>query len=374
MNSQVEGSPYVLFVDDEEMTRKTFERIASQEFPVLLAGNVAEAKDVLQRQGDQIGVLLTDQRMPGGLGVELLEYARDEHPTIVRMLTTAYSELEDAIAAVNRGEIIRYIEKPWSNIDALLIDLRVAMRFHLLESSNQELMAEKMSAKARGARLDRFQPLAALAAAQPDSKAALIGLESMLRQLSELRAPDHQDSGELPAELYAGPVEEAGFAIQLSERLTESISKNEGRKWSDLSDQDIAGNAVNQEVPESLGDQGSELVARGSQVFSSEGGSSVGINLDSSAEGITLEFSSNDENSNLLNRWVNLGSETSSINLVADLLKVFFISFSAGATVLIGLDDKGGFSSLRVVFSSTGDSNMPQQDDDWLEDMLILFA
>lgn len=374
MNSQVEGSPYVLFVDDEEMTRKTFERIASQEFPVLLAGNVAEAKDVLQRQGDQIGVLLTDQRMPGGLGVELLEYARDEHPTIVRMLTTAYSELEDAIAAVNRGEIIRYIEKPWSNIDALLIDLRVAMRFHLLESSNQELMAEKMSAKARGARLDRFQPLAALAAAQPDSKAALIGLESMLRQLSELRAPDHQDSGELPAELYAGPVEEAGFAIQLSERLTESISKNEGRKWSDLSDQDIAGNAVNQEVPESLGDQGSELVARGSQVFSSEGGSSVGINLDSSAEGITLEFSSNDGNSNLLNRWVNLGSETSSINLVADLLKVFFISFSAGATVVIGLDDKGGFSSLRVVFSSTGDSNMPQQDDDWLEDMLILFA
>ncbi|MBT6398333.1 MAG: hypothetical protein HOK04_00930 [Verrucomicrobia bacterium] len=312
--------------------------------------------------------------MPGGLGVELLEYARDEHPTIVRMLTTAYSELEDAIAAVNRGEIIRYIEKPWSNIDALLIDLRVAMRFHLLESSNQELMAEKMSAKARGARLDRFQPLAAVAAAQPDSKAALIGLESMLRQLSELRAPDHQDSGEPPAELYAGPVEEAGFAIQLSERLTESISNNEGRKWSDLSDQDIAGNAVNQEIPESLGDQGSELVARGSQVFSSEGGSSVGISVDSSAEGITLEFSSNDENSNLLNRWVNLGSETSSINLVADLLKVFFISFSAGATVLIGLDDKGGLSSLRVVFSSTGDSNMPQQDDDWLEDMLILFA
>ena len=73
MNSQFEGSPYVLFVDDEEMTRKTFERIASQEFPVLLAGNVAEAKDVLQSKGDQIGVLLTDQRMPGGLGVGLHE-------------------------------------------------------------------------------------------------------------------------------------------------------------------------------------------------------------------------------------------------------------------------------------------------------------
>lgn len=143
MIRSVDGNPCVLFVDDEEMTRKTFERIAASEFPVLLAGNVAEAIEVLKQRGDEIGVLLTDQRMPGGLGVELLEYARDQHPGIVRMLTTAYSELEDAIAAVNRGEIIRYIEKPWTNIDALLIDLRVAMRFHLLERSNEELMAEK---------------------------------------------------------------------------------------------------------------------------------------------------------------------------------------------------------------------------------------
>ena len=76
MNNTIDDDLYILFVDDEEITRKTFERIASQEFSVLLASNVTEAIEIIKQRGDEIGVLLTDQRMPGGLGVELLEYVR----------------------------------------------------------------------------------------------------------------------------------------------------------------------------------------------------------------------------------------------------------------------------------------------------------
>ena len=370
MNRRTDGSPCVLFVDDEEMTRKTFERIASQEFPVLLAGDVAEAIEILKSQGDDIGVLLTDQRRPGGLGVELLEYAREEHPDIVRMLTTAYSELEDAIAAVNRGEIIRYIEKPWSNIDALLIDLRVAMRFHLLEKSNQELMAEKMSAKSRGARLERLQVLAALAAAQPDSKAALAGLESALRSLSDLRLANGFDSGGSAQDLYSGPVEEAKYAILLAERCSKSLARLTGDTWVELSEIKLIGNGASTKLPDSLS-EAAELLARASAIFST-GGDVASGSVETSGEEVVVKFNQNGSGNNLLNRWINEGPDQDSALAIADLLRLYFIGFSAGADIELAFDDLGNLSELSLTFSDK--SGTSTQDEDWLEDMLILFA
>lgn len=374
MNRRVDGSPCVLFVDDEEMTRKTFERIASQEFPVLLAGDVAEAIEVLKARGDEIGVLLTDQRMPGGLGVELLEYARDANPNIVRMLTTAYSELEDAIAAVNRGEIIRYIEKPWSNIDALLIDLRVAMRFHLLESSNQDLMAEKMSAKARGARLERLQVLAALASAQPKSEASLIGLEAMLRRLSDIRSTDGEGL-DIADELYAGPAEDANNAILLARRFSATLAAQDGNTWADVTGLELSGNAASQEISASFGGAGAELLARAQALFDFEGSGAVTASLNSEGGSLELSIAKSENRSTMLSRWVNLGSEISSMNSVADLLKVYSIAYSSGASVDLTFDEDDALSQLKIVlFNQKDGTGLTAQDSDWLEDILILFS
>lgn len=372
MNTKVDGSPYVLFVDDEEMTRKTFQRIASQEFPVLLASNVAEAIEQLKEHGDEIGVLLTDQRMPGGLGVELLEHARDEHPGVVRMLTTAYSELEDAIAAVNRGEIIRYIEKPWNNIDALLIDLRVAMRFHLLERSNQELMAEKMSAKSRGARLDRLQVLTALAAAEPNSAKALVGLEAALRCLSELRGSNETGTGTDAKEMYSGPVDAANFAIKLADRCSRPLTELEAATWSESSTIELGGEAVKQEFPSALAGNGAEFLSRAIALFSQEGESSVVGSLDGSGEQISLSLQQKGEGNNLLSRWLNIGSDEESVQAIADLLKLYFIGYTSGAEIEIDFDEAGHLVGMRANFSP--DQTMREQDSDWLEDMLILLA
>ncbi len=364
-----------MFVDDEEMTRKTFERIASQEFPVLLAGDVAEAKEVLQQHGDEIGVLLTDQRMPGGLGVELLEYARDLHPSIVRMLTTAYSELEDAIAAVNRGEIIRYIEKPWSNIDALLIDLRVAMRFHLLERSNQELMAEKMSAKARGARVERLQVLAALASAQPEPEASLRGLEAMLRNLSDLRSEDDPGSVTEVSELYSGPIEEVFQAITLADRFSKTLAASTGKVWSDLVQVPVTGSAANQPVPESLGEDSAELVARAMAALQAgTDGVQVSFCVEAVDGGIELRFSTGGEGSSLFSSWVNQGSTKESMTAVADLLKLYCIVYPAGGSVSIALNGDL-VTDITIIFSDVGNgTNISAQDSDWLEDIVILFS
>ncbi len=153
----------VLFVDDEEMARKYFRLAFARDFDVLLAGGVPEAIEVLEREGERIAILITDQRMPGLQGVDLLKRVRSDWPQIVRMLTTAYSDLEDAIAAVNRGEILRYITKPW-DLESLRAELRHGMEFYLLRRERDLLVEEKLSVRERVSQADRLRSLLAIAA------------------------------------------------------------------------------------------------------------------------------------------------------------------------------------------------------------------
>jgi two-component system probable response regulator PhcQ len=133
----------ILYVDDEAMALKYFDRLISPNFKVLTALSVAEGIKVLEAHGSDITVLISDQRMPGGNGNELLRYARNHHPHIVRLLTTAYSELGDAIVAINAGEIYRYITKPW-DIDMLRTEVRLAVEVASLRSERDELLHAKI--------------------------------------------------------------------------------------------------------------------------------------------------------------------------------------------------------------------------------------
>jgi DNA-binding response OmpR family regulator len=153
----------VLFVDDEEKARKYFQLAFGKEWPVLTAADVVQAMELLERRAESIGVLITDQRMPGQQGVDLLKRAREQWPGIVRLLTTAYADLEDAIAAVNRGEILRYITKPW-DLEALRLELRHAMDFFLLRREHALLMEEKISVRQRLQAADRLRDLLVMAA------------------------------------------------------------------------------------------------------------------------------------------------------------------------------------------------------------------
>lgn len=153
----------VLFVDDEAKAQKYFRMAYADDFPVLTASSVPAALEILGQHGTEIAVLITDQRMPGQQGVDLLRQTREDWPAIVRILTTAYSDLDDAIAAVNRGEILRYVTKPW-DIEALRVDLRHAMDFFLLRRERDLLMAEKFSVRRRMVQSDRLRALLAIAA------------------------------------------------------------------------------------------------------------------------------------------------------------------------------------------------------------------
>jgi len=148
----------VLYVDDEEMALKYFQRSVGRDFTVHTASDVEAGLSILAAHGDGIGVLITDQRMPGQSGVDLLKQVRLRWPHIVRLLTTAYADLDDAIEAVNRGEIFRYITKPW-DLKALRAEINQAMEIFRLQREHDALMREKLSVWQRLIQLGRVRDL-----------------------------------------------------------------------------------------------------------------------------------------------------------------------------------------------------------------------
>ena len=101
----------VLFVDDEERILRSLRMQFRGRYDVLTAGSGAEALQVLR--GRVIHAVVSDQRMPGMLGAELLSQVREVSPATMRLLLTGYSDMQAIVASVNEGEIFRFIEKPW---------------------------------------------------------------------------------------------------------------------------------------------------------------------------------------------------------------------------------------------------------------------
>ena len=153
----------ILYVDDEEKSLKYFARAFEEHFRILTASNAQEGYALLQQHKDEIAVLMTDQRMPGEKGTWLLEKARQLRPTIVRILATAYSDMDAAIAAVNTGSIYKYVTKPWDP-PQLETTLKRGLEFFIVQRERDQLLHEKMSVLHKVMIADRVMSLGLLAA------------------------------------------------------------------------------------------------------------------------------------------------------------------------------------------------------------------
>lgn len=101
----------ILFVDDEERILRSLALQFRREYEVLTESDPLRA---LQRlKSESVHVLVSDQRMPGMTGAELLAAAQQIAPQTLRILLTGYSDLDAAVAALNNGGIFRYLTKPW---------------------------------------------------------------------------------------------------------------------------------------------------------------------------------------------------------------------------------------------------------------------
>src|SRR6266700_2909385 len=153
----------VLYVDDEEKSLKYFTRAFEDQFRILTAANALDGLKLLEEHKDDIGLLITDQRMPGEKGVWLLEKARQLRPRIIRMLATAFSDMEAAVAAVNSGAIYKYITKPWDP-PQLESTLKRGLEFFIVQRERDQLLKEKMSVLHNMMIADRIVSLGLLAA------------------------------------------------------------------------------------------------------------------------------------------------------------------------------------------------------------------
>jgi len=172
----------VLFVDDEEKARKYFQLAMHDEFEVRTASSAAEALEMLQLHGADTAIIVSDQRMPEVSGVELLRTVREHYPHLVRLLTTAYTDIEDAISAINRGEVLRYIQKPW-DINTLKSELRQAMHYFLLRHERDSLLEEKLSVRQRLMEVERINQLLLVAETLPGLRFAPAAMRQYLQQM-----------------------------------------------------------------------------------------------------------------------------------------------------------------------------------------------
>jgi YesN/AraC family two-component response regulator len=107
----------VLIVDDDKDCLSSLKNILLREenmiLEILTANNGEEAWRLLQEKGYDL--VLSDYKMPGIDGIELLARVKDKFPNTQRILITAFSDLSVAKQAINKAEIHNYIEKPWDN-------------------------------------------------------------------------------------------------------------------------------------------------------------------------------------------------------------------------------------------------------------------
>ncbi|MEJ2200655.1 MAG: response regulator [Desulfuromonadaceae bacterium] len=128
----------ILFVDDEPHILSALKRlVVDEEVDIFTASSGAEGLKVLARE-ENIGLIVSDQRMPEMNGAEFLARAKELNKDAQRIILTGYADIEATIAAINKGGAHRYLSKPWNDAELLEV-VRENLRFYGLYRENQRL-------------------------------------------------------------------------------------------------------------------------------------------------------------------------------------------------------------------------------------------
>ncbi|MBU1405305.1 MAG: response regulator [Proteobacteria bacterium] len=187
--------PRLLFIDDEEINRSNFQETFGDEYEILLAGSGEEALEIMARES-ALALILSDQRMPGISGAEVLARARELAPKAERIMITGYCEPDDIMAAINQGQVYRYILKPWTSGELRIAIIHAVERHQLKEENLALLLAlEKKNAeleelvRARTMELKNLQsllPICSYCRKIRDDRNAWHGLEEYLLQHTDI--------------------------------------------------------------------------------------------------------------------------------------------------------------------------------------------
>ncbi|WP_339136640.1 MAG: response regulator [Candidatus Electrothrix sp. GW3-4] len=130
----------LLYVDDEKVNLTNFTIAFRTKYQIYTANSGQKALEIVKNNND-IAIIITDQRMPGMTGVELLQHIKKYNKDAIRIILTAYTEVADIIDSINKGHIYQYIVKPWVENDLLQVLDKASENF-LLVRENKRLVQE----------------------------------------------------------------------------------------------------------------------------------------------------------------------------------------------------------------------------------------
>lgn len=174
------SAPHILIVDDEASVRSALRRCLRKEpYRISLAESAAEALQMMR--DDRPDVLITDHLMPQMTGMDLLRRVRLLYPDVARIVLTGQAELETVVAAINEGEVFRFLRKPWDDNEVKLT-LHLALEQQRTEQENRRLvdLLKRQADVIRG--LEQAHP--GIASIQRDASGAILIDESEITGLT----------------------------------------------------------------------------------------------------------------------------------------------------------------------------------------------
>jgi signal transduction histidine kinase len=218
----------ILYLDDEEQNLISFQALFRRHYNVFTTTSAHEAVDILNN--NDIQIIFSDQKMPEVSGVEFFETILPDFPQPVRILLTGYADIEAVIDAINKGQVYRYVAKPW-DANELTICVENALEKYRRE---QELLSKSNDLDQSNAALEQFifsasqelrnptdhimQSTAILEKFIHDSE-AIAALQNIQQQVKRL-----QDFSEQIARYYSNSKAAAEYAeVNLEQLIQQSI-------------------------------------------------------------------------------------------------------------------------------------------------------
>ena len=146
----IENNINVLYIDDEDNNLKSFRATLRKDFKIFTAIDGEEGLRIAQEE--EIHVVIADQRMPGMTGTEFFERMVQINPDPIRILLTGYSDIASVIDAINKGEVYRFIDKPW-NIEQIKNSIKNAADIFFMR---RELKEKNLKLKKLHSEMNQF--------------------------------------------------------------------------------------------------------------------------------------------------------------------------------------------------------------------------
>lgn len=243
--------PYsILYLDDEEQNLLSFQALFRRSYNVHTTTSAHEAVDILNNH--DIQVIFSDQKMPDVSGVEFFETILPDFPHAVRILLTGYADIEAVIDAINKGQVYRYVAKPWdanelgicieNAIEKFNRDLKLRTQNDALEKANNEL-AQLVFAASNQLKpslenishslntLDEDHPNAAANEAINQIRAEISKLQTFGKQISQFYQNTHSEVS----------LEEINLQLLITDILDQLPRQKSGPQWEVSTDIRIQG-------------------------------------------------------------------------------------------------------------------------------------